>query len=130
MTDKDSASLVLKANSDLHNFYNWVTANKLTINTDKTVAMIFSTRKVTNIPLVFIKDNMSHVNIKYVDHTKFLGVHYDKNLNFKHHINTLSSKLSKIAGMFYSLHTILPTKILKLIYYCHIRSILEFGVPV
>ena len=73
---------------------------------------------------------MSYDLIKRVHHTKFLGIHYDEQLNFKHHINILSSKLSKLAGMFHSLHSYLPTSILKLIYNAHVNSLLYYNTPI
>ena len=37
--------------------------------------------------------------IKQVDHTKFLGVYIDEKLCWKFHINYVSMKVSKIAGI-------------------------------
>ena len=59
--------------------------------------------------------------------TKFLGIHYDEKLNFKHHINILTGKLAKLAGMIYSLHSFLPTRILKIIYNAHVNSLLNYN---
>ena len=130
LSDKNTSSLIEKANTELHNLYTWVTANRLTINTEKTVAILFSTRKVNNIPTLFIKNNMTYDIINRVSSTKFLGIHYDERLNFTKHINVLSGKLSKLAGMIYSLHQILPTHILKKIYNAHVNSLLNYNTPI
>ena len=92
--------------------------------------MFFSTRKITETPPIFFKNGMSYVSIKRVHQTKFLGVHYDEQLKFKHHINSISSKLSKLAGMFHTLHSFLPTSILRMIYNAHVNSLLYYNTPI
>ena len=114
----------------MHKLYAWVIANLLTINTDKTVAIIFSTRKILNVPLLFIKNGTSYDVIKRVTTTKFLGVHYDEHLNFKQHISILSGKLSKLAGMILSIKDFLPKHILRLIYNAHVNSLLSYNTPI
>ena len=73
---------------------------------------------------------MTYDVIKQVQSTKFLGIHYDEHLTFKTHINYLAGKLSKLAGMFYSLSDILPTRILKTIYNTHVNSLLSYNTPI
>ena len=92
--------------------------------------MLFSTRKIVDLPLILIKNNTSYDVIKRVNYTKFLGIFYDEHLTFKHHIGVLSSKLSKLGGMIYSLQSFLPTYILKMIYNAHVNSILNYNTPI
>ena len=92
--------------------------------------MIFSSRNITNLPPILIKDGMSYTPIRIVESTKFLGIHYDQQLNFKHHINYLKGKLSKLAGMFHSLKTYIPTHIMKMIYHAQVNSILNYNTPI
>ena len=130
LKEKNINTLIEKANIELHKLYAWVIANRLTINTDKTVAIVFSTRKILNVPLLFIKNGTSYDVIKRVSTTKFLGVHYDEHLNFKHHISFLSGKLSKLAGMIFSIKDYLPRHILKVIYNAHVNSVLSYNTPI
>ena len=130
LKDKDVNNLIYTANCELHKLYDWVLANRLTINTDKTVVMLFTPRKISNIPMLFIKNSTTYDVIKRVKSTKFLGVNYDEHLTFKQHISALSGKMSKLAGMFYSLRWILPKDILKLIYNAHVNSLLNYNTPI
>ena len=130
LSDKNINSLYHRANTELHRLNTWVIANRLTINTDKTVAMLFSTRKIKNVPLLLIKNNYTYDIIKRVQSTKFLGILYDENLSFKPHISSLTRKLSKLAGMFYTLHSFLPSRILQIIYNAHVNSALNYNTPI
>ena len=60
LCNKNVESLFHIANCELHNLYLWVIANRLTINTDKTVAILFSTRKIKNTPQLFIKNTLTY----------------------------------------------------------------------
>ena len=124
------AEMTNNANLDLLRIYEWCTANKMSLNTDKTVAMIFSNRRIRNCPPILLKQGMSYEVIKRVDTVKFLGIYYDENMKFKHHIQHLTSKISRIAGMIYRLSQILPTKILKKLYDAHVNSVLSYNTPI
>ena len=100
------------------------------LNTEKTVAMLFSNRNIRNIPPIFIKNNFTYDMIKRVEYTKFLGVYYDEHLKFSHHISHLCSRLSIVAGILFRLKYILPTSILKKIYNSHVTSILNYCTPI
>ena len=130
LSGKIITSLYHKANSKLQDLYSWVIANRLTINVDKTVSILFSTRKVKNIPQLYIKSNNTYETIKRVQSAKFLGIKYDEHLSFKEHINALSRKLSSLAGMIYFLHSYLPCKILQTVYNAHVNSILNYNTPI
>ena len=62
--------------------------------------------------------------ISRTDHTKFLGIYIDENLNFKHHINEVASKISKSVGILFKLEYYVPEPVLKLIYLSFIRPYL------
>ena len=122
--------LVQLMNTELQKIQEWTLANRLTLNTDKTVAVLFSNKKIKEIPPILIKKDYTYDLIKRVDHTKFLGVYYDEHLKFSQHISHLCSKLSIVAGMLFRLKLILPTKILKNIYNSHVNSILNYCTPI
>ena len=66
-------------NKEIPKVIEWLSFNKLRINTNKTVAMLFHTRQSTltiNEYLIKIKDD----TIPFSKHTKFLGVNIDNNL--------------------------------------------------
>ena len=90
--------LIRIANNEMHKFFVWCIANRLTVNTLKTFYMIFSNRTPVILPPLVIKSNFNYDLVKKVDFTKFLGVFYDSDMSFKTHINNLSSRLSIISA--------------------------------
>ena len=55
--------------------------------------------------------------LNIVHHVKFLGVLIDDKLTFKLHYEEVIKKLSRVCGVLWSLKTVLPKKIMLLIYY-------------
>ena len=76
----------------LYNLQKWADENGLRFSSSKTVCIHFTSR-----PGLFPDPNLilnGHSN-PVVDKTKFLGVIFDKKLNFKEHINYLRQKCQK-----------------------------------
>ena len=71
----DSAELI---NSELKCLDRWLKSNKISINADKTKYMLFSYSKYVNFPDISLGNN----TINETSVTKFLGIHFDKKLNF------------------------------------------------
>ena len=92
-------------NHDLANLVQWLRANKISLNTKKTVLILFKTPR-TN----FCKQNNLHLS-KYLNfrisgqklypskEINYLGIIIDENLSFKSHLNQLSIKLGRANGM-------------------------------
>ena len=92
---KDPQDIEMKINSDLTEIAEWLNVNKLTLNINKTICIIFSK-----------KHNHADVSIKLegklitrVSQTKFLGVIIDDKLNWKAHIAYISGKISRAIGV-------------------------------
>ena len=92
----NQANTVDILNDELRKFYNWLIANKLSLNVSKTKAMIFHMpqKKVPNYQLT-----IAGSHIEFVDHFNFLGITIDKHLSWTYHINLLCAKISKINGI-------------------------------
>ena len=73
---------------DLSMMSDWFSANKLSLNLTKTVAIKFW----KNTPNFQLRINNSE--IPFVHSTKFLGVHLDSQLSWYVHINGLIEKLN------------------------------------
>ena len=115
--------LIQNCNEQLSNFYDWSTANRLTINTDKTFYMIFTNRKLDpNIPPVTI----SSIPIHRKTTEKFLGVVVDEGLKFGGHVGMLCAKVSRSVGVLYRLRDYLPLKTLISLYYSFIYPYLIY----
>ena len=61
---------------------------------------------------------------------KFLGIYIDPSLNFKYHIDIITSKISKSLYFFRSAKNYLSQKALKSIYFALIHSHLVYGIQV
>ena len=59
---------------------------------------------------------------------KYLGVIFDKNLNWKHHIEYVSTKISKACGSLSKLRHCLSVKVLVEIYNALIHSYVRYGI--
>ena len=79
-------------NTELANFHNWLKANKLSLNVNKTKAMVFHMpQKRIQLPLLKI----AGTDIEFVDNFNFLGIIINKHLNWTSHVDMLTAKLSK-----------------------------------
>ena len=102
-------------NKEIPKVTDWFNSNKLHINTNKRVAMLFHMRQRTlaiNESLIKINDD----TIPFSTHTKFIGVNIDNNLTWKQHINHIVTKISKEVGILLHLSKELPKNILTIIY--------------
>ena len=85
-------------NMEMPKIIQWLKSNKLHININKTVAILFHIRqKRVNIDenLIVIDDNI----IPITTNTKFLGINIDNNLTCKAHINFIKKNKSKSVGV-------------------------------
>ena len=80
-------------NQELKKIERWLCANKLSLNIKKTHFIIFKS-KIKIKSVVSIKINEQPIEL--VKYTKFLGVYIDEELSWKHHIDQVVSKISKI----------------------------------
>ena len=79
-------------NEELSKFHNWLKANQLSLNVNKTKAMAFHMpQKKVRLPHLKI----AGTNIEFVDNFNFLGITINKHLNWTSHIDNVSVKISK-----------------------------------
>ena len=93
--------------------FEWLAANKLIINLNKTHLMLFTNRKRPQT----ISINVNGQTINEVTETKFLGVILDNNLNWNAHIKYISKKISKSVSVLKMLKHTFPCRILKSLYH-------------
>jgi hypothetical protein len=105
----------------------WFMINKLSLNKDKTKAMMFHTaqRQVRNINI-----NLDDANIEILSEFNYLGINFDSNLTWKSHISKVSKKVSRTIGVMTKLKKYLPTHILKTLYNSLIFPHLHYGILV
>ena len=95
-TSKDLEKLTKTMNEELVHIVNWLNANRLSLNIEKTNFMIFKPKN-KNIDNQDIKINGSKINC--VDKAKFLGVVIDNKLNWSEHTKLVTQKISKGIGV-------------------------------
>ena len=86
-------------NSELNNINQWLVANKLTLNVDKTEYMIIGTRQKLN---HLSHDKEVHIcekKLKQVTSKKVLGVTIDDQLSWEEQVDNISKKVSQGIGV-------------------------------
>jgi len=105
--------LVRMINGGLEQLQTWFSVNRLTLNISKTNYMIFGNRRITaNICVRINKEKISRVN-----NTQFLGVVIDEILNWKSHILSIRSKLSKWCAIMYRASSLINKHGMHFLYY-------------
>ena len=110
----DFELLTTTANEEISKVFDWLEANKLSLNIKKTQFVIFKAKnkKIPKSIEIRINDQI----IEQVNKSKFLGLTIDKVLTWKHHIDETATKVSKIAGMLFRARSCLSSKTLRTIY--------------
>ena len=113
-------------NQELINICNWLCANKLSLNVDKSYFIIFHpVQKNVNYTVNLLINGRILVERKSL---KYLGVIIDCNLNWKEHVSELCKKISRGVGILSKLRHFLDVRILIQIYYSIIYPFLRYGV--
>ena len=130
--DKNLKSLEYTVNRELSNVQQWLIANKLSLNTKKSNFVIFHPyQKILNYQVqikVFDVDTNSNRALECKDYVKYLGVIVDSHLSWKHHIDHIASKLSKVVGIIARLRHFVPKATLLSIYHSLFLPYLSYGI--
>ena len=127
----DSSSLKdinKKINFDLSNLVQWLQANKIALNSNKTDIIIFRSPRKQIIKKMNFRLNGQKIRQKSC--TKYLGVLIDEHLLFKDHINFLKQELNSTNGILVKLRHHLPSDILKTVYYSLFDTHLRYACQV
>ena len=130
--DKNLKSLESTVNQELCKLFDWLTANKLTLNIKKTNFVIFrpAQRKLTYHPKIMIFDNDQNKNValECKEFVRYLGIIIDNNLSWKHHIDHVAIKMSRTVGLICKLRHFLPRHTLLTIYRSLVAPYLTYGL--
>ena len=125
-----------QVNLDLKYLSNWLKANKIALNASKTEVIIFRHknkplmyRKTPTDPLVpwKLKIKLEGKLIQPSTHVKYVGVLLDSHLEWKYHVDELSTKLSRAVGMLAKIRHFVDAKTLNMIYYGIFSSLMLYG---
>ena len=97
LNHSDYQTAINLINNELANLSVWLRANRLSLNTQKSKCMLFSTKpKINDTPLgIYINNTI----IETVTVIKFLGVHVQNNLKWDTHIQHITGKIAKGIGI-------------------------------
>jgi hypothetical protein len=124
---KNIQDLENKANIQITRIYEWLKANKLHLNKDKTCYAVFSPTQF-RAPDLNIKVN--NVRLQRVESCKYLGVIIDEELKWTSHIEAVLSKLKQLVGICYKIRYKLPDWCLRNIYFAYVHSRVLYGIEV
>ena len=105
ISGNDFSPLVDQLNMNLALIGDWMIANRLTINTNKSHSLVFSNRNYNREDI-----HMYSNNIEYANSSKYLGVFLDCNLKYNDHIKYIRGKISRSTGILYKIRKNLPLK--------------------
>ena len=112
--DRDLQNLIHTLNIEIRNITDWLVCSKLTINVNKTKAVIFTRRHISYdaIPSIKVLDR----NIEILKEINFLGITLTSNLSWKSHVYEIVMKISKLNSIIYLVRDSLNSDALKIIY--------------
>ncbi len=121
-------------NTEFSKLYQWLCANKLSLNILKTKFSIFApcitrtnkTLKLNKIPIEQIIIDTETKNKS--NSLNFLGLNLDNKLTWNSHIKKISGKISYALFILNRIKNILPHSALKTLYYSLIHSNLNYGI--
>ena len=128
-SNRNEKLLRKNVNIDLRLIFQWLCANRLSVNVEKTEFIIFKSQRKS------LKERLTlKLNGKTIFESKklrYLGLIVDEKLTWKFHILELKKKLSQINGIVYKLKKLgTPVDTLKSIYFALFQSYLNYGLCV
>ena len=125
-THKNMVNLEHLANQNIKNVTDWFNCNKLSLNIDKTNFVIFHLpqKKVA----FKMKGIVNSIEIKQVTSIRYLGIHIDGNLNWKEHVQYVSTKIKRNIGMLSKISNYVTPKVLTQLYNSLIYPYLTYGI--
>lgn len=112
-----------EANLTLATIVDYMSANKLTLNASKTVALLFTPQRKKSTP---ISIKIGDTDIKQVKETRFLGIIIDDKLKFKTHFDNVTNKVKQGIGALSQTKKLLPFRAKIKIYHGLIHSHLSY----
>ena len=100
-------------NLDMKNLTDWLNANKISVNVQKTELVIFKHQRKKLDSEVNVKLNRRQLFL--TDSVKYLGIKVDKNLNWKHHVSDIVIQLNRANALLFKIGNLVNVNTLKTI---------------
>ena len=127
--DKNIDNLMKKSQQNMLQIQNWFIVNKLSLSLNKSNFIIFHNKKRKK--LDHIQNIKIHNDsISRVQHTKYIGLILDENLNWDHHINEVCSSLTRYFSIFYNIRHFINYDLARIIYNACIYSKVKYGIEI
>jgi hypothetical protein len=138
----DLPELISFVNAEFHKICTYFRQNKLVLHPEKTQFALFSnSRDVRDCEIsIFANNNNSGFNdpslctplervhsLSRIPAIKFLGVYFDVDLNFKYHVKTICTRVSRALYMLRTCKNLLSEKSLLTLYYSMVHCHLVYG---
>ena len=126
-SSKNLQELTAIVNNELGNVMQWLNANRLSLNIDKTNFTLFRPKGKNEIcPNIHI----CGANIIEVDSAKFLGIIIDNRLNWVEHVKCISRKIAKGIGIIIKVRKSFESETLLNLYNALIFPYISYGIEV
>ena len=102
----------------------WFKANKLTLNLEKTICLLFQQSGSCK----ELEITIDTVTIRTSKETKFLGMWLDHHLTWSSHIQKLTTKLKCNINLLKHGNKLMTADCKRLVYFAHIQSHLQYGI--
>lgn len=123
--NKDLNTFEHDINDTLNSIINWLKRNNLQVNINKTKMIQFKTYNSKPIKLNIKHD---HTTVEEVDSTIFLGIKFDRNCNWKGHIDSLCGKLNRFVYVIDRIRRVATREAALCAYHGYVSSILRYGI--
>ena len=127
-SDRNPSMLRKKMNEDLKLIFEWLCANRLSLNVSKTEFIIFKPPRKHLEQRITLK--LNGATLFESKKIKYLGIIMDDRLTWKFHIFELRKKINKAVRMIYKIQKLCPQRVKMSLYYSLIYSHLCYGVCV
>jgi len=120
----NSVALAADANAEMDRLREWLCANRLSLNVDKTCYMLIS-------DFLNVEDfelNVAGRTLSRISHTKFLGITIDDRLSFGIHADIVCRSASRGIGMLRRVSSLISYSSRRSLYYALIYSKVSYGV--
>jgi hypothetical protein len=114
-----------KLNSVLSCISKWFQNKQLVLNLNKMHAVNFTSSQFLTYPLNILYHNPA---LTVPANIKFFGMHLDRNVTWKSHIDNLIKKLNSICFILRKFLHILKLKVLRMAYFAHFYSHISYGI--
>ena len=115
ISDRDLGSIQSALSDDLNYVSDWLSANRLTLNVNKTKSMLFGTPHMLE-ESKSIDINFGSEHIEQVESFKYLGVTLDSKLSFDVHLNNSAKRVAYKVGVSGRVRNYLSPRHLEMVY--------------